>query len=383
MTLSAAERYVQLGLRLGRHDDGVVDAYFGPPELAAAVEAEPLAAPAQLAADAEALLGDLADGWLRDQVAGLHTFARVLAGESLSFADEVHGCYGIRPVHTDEAVFAAAHARLEELLPGSGPLLDRYQSWRETTLVPTGQIAPTIAAVIEEARSQTRAFAELPAGEGYALEMVSDEPWMGYNYYLGDLRGRVVINESLATSSFELLHLAIHETYPGHQAERSLKEHLLVRGQGLIEEAIVLAPTPQSLISEGIGELAPELVLQGEGADAFAAILHQAGLKLDLPFAFAIEQARLDCHWGMVNAALMLNEHGASEAEVQSYLERWGLLNAEQSAHAVRFATEPSSRTYVPVYPVGRDLCRSFVDGQPERFGALLTRQLRVSDLRQ
>ena len=34
--------YLQLGLRLGRHVDGLVDAYYGPPELAAAVEAEPL-----------------------------------------------------------------------------------------------------------------------------------------------------------------------------------------------------------------------------------------------------------------------------------------------------------------------------------------------------
>ena len=41
MTGSAAERYLRLGLQLGRHVDGIVDAYFGPPRLAAAVEAEP------------------------------------------------------------------------------------------------------------------------------------------------------------------------------------------------------------------------------------------------------------------------------------------------------------------------------------------------------
>jgi len=37
VTDSAAERYVRLGLRLGHHRDGIVDAYFGPPELKAAV----------------------------------------------------------------------------------------------------------------------------------------------------------------------------------------------------------------------------------------------------------------------------------------------------------------------------------------------------------
>jgi hypothetical protein len=32
------ERYVRLGLQLGRHVDGLVDAYFGPPELAGEYE---------------------------------------------------------------------------------------------------------------------------------------------------------------------------------------------------------------------------------------------------------------------------------------------------------------------------------------------------------
>src|SRR5262245_10052806 len=62
------ERYLRLGLRLGRHEEGVVDAYFGPPELAAAVAAEAPAEPVVLVADADALLDELEDGWLRDQV---------------------------------------------------------------------------------------------------------------------------------------------------------------------------------------------------------------------------------------------------------------------------------------------------------------------------
>ena len=82
MTESAAHRYLRLGLRLNRHVDGVVDAYFGPPELAAEVEAAP----------------PLDDGWLRDQIVGLRTYAGVLAGASLPYADEVQGCYGVRPV---------------------------------------------------------------------------------------------------------------------------------------------------------------------------------------------------------------------------------------------------------------------------------------------
>lgn len=109
------ERYLRLGLQVGRHVDGMVDAYFGPPELAPAGDVDPRT----LVAAAEALLDELEDGWLRDQVVGLRTYAGVLAGESGSYADEVEGCYGVRPTHTDEAVFEAAHEQLEELLPAT------------------------------------------------------------------------------------------------------------------------------------------------------------------------------------------------------------------------------------------------------------------------
>ena len=86
-----------------------------------------------LAADADELLAELDDGWLRDQVRGLHTCAAFMAGAPGSYADEVEGCYGVRPTHTDEAVFTAAHDRLEELLPGDGPLAERYARWRRAS----------------------------------------------------------------------------------------------------------------------------------------------------------------------------------------------------------------------------------------------------------
>src|SRR2546421_12233974 len=188
MTHSAPERYLRLGLQLGRHVEGIVDAYFGPPELAAAVDAEPPVDPRRTVSAAEALLDELEDGWLRDQVVGLRTYAGVLAGESGSYADEVEGCYGVRPRYTDEAVFAAAHERLEELLPGEGSLAERYARWQDSTRVPSERIESTLAAVIEEARAQTRDLVGLPEGEGIDLEVVHDKPWGASCNYLGGLR---------------------------------------------------------------------------------------------------------------------------------------------------------------------------------------------------
>lgn len=368
---SHAERYLRLGLQLGRHADDIVDAYFGPPALKAAVDAAEPVDPARLAASAEVLLAELDDGWLRDQVVGVRTFAGVLAGESIPYADEVELCYGVRPTFTDESVFAAAHDELEHLLPGDEPLAERYKNWRKSMEVPADAVEQTVASLIETGRAWTRERVDLPAGEGVVVEVVRDKPWLAYCRYLGDYRSLISVNVDHPYSAFDTAYLAFHETYPGHHAERCLKDQLLVREQGLMEETIVLLPTAQSLIAEAIATLGPELVLESDGASVPG---------VDLGHALAVARAHRALATVPVNAALLLYESGEKPAAVQDYVERWALAIAEP-AHIVRFLQDPTSRSYVITYSAGRELAHAYVGGSTERFRRLLTEQLRVGDL--
>jgi hypothetical protein len=143
----------------------------------------------------------------------------------------------------------------------------------------------------------------------------------------------------------------------------------------------VLVPAPQSLVSEGIAELAPAVLLEGDGGAALAAVMQDAGIELDLAHALAVERALEPCRWAEVNAALMLHDAGASEAEADAYLTRWGLMTPKLAAHLIRFLGEPTSRSYVMNYSAGRELCRSYVAGEQKRFRCLLTEQVRVRDL--
>jgi hypothetical protein len=378
---SPAERYVRLGLELGRHSDDVVDAYFGPPGLAAAVDAADPVAPARLAASAQALAAELGDGWLRDQVSALATFAGVLAGESRPYADEVEACYQLRPARTDEAVFAEVHERLEGLLPGPGTIAERYDAFRRSAFVPAARVEQVAGEAIEAARAATRDLVGLPDGEAVDLEIVHDVPWMGYCRYVGDLRSRISINADLPQSVVDLIRLVIHETYPGHHVERCLKDELLVRERGLLEETIVLLPTPQSVIAEGIASMAPGVLLD-HAADALGRVADAAGIDTDFPRAVAVESAVETCRWVEVNAALMLYEDGTGEAEVRAYAERWALLDAELSAHMIRFLRGPTSRAYIISYPAGRELCTAYVGGDPARYRHLLSEQVRVGELK-
>jgi hypothetical protein len=381
MSDSPSQRYIELGLRLTRLDDGLLDSYFGPPGIAQAVEAEPRPEPAALVDDADRLLDDLPEGWLRDQVVGLRTSAGRLAGEQIEYADEVQACFGVRPVRTEEAVLAAAYDDLDALLPGQGTLKERYRAWEESSLVPADTIEPLMAAVLEEARARTRDLLGLPDGETIEVEFVRDTAWLGYQEYLGDLRGKISINVDRPRSVLSLLNLALHEGYPGHQAERCHKEVALVRERGLVEESIAMVTVPQAVVSEGLAELSLDLMLDGADGPSFQAVVRDHGIELDLARDRAVQRAAEPLGWLGVDGAVMLHADGVPPAEVSAYLSERALIDLDAAERWVRFLSDPASRSYAICYPAGLALCRAFVAGDPARFRRLLTEQVRVSEL--
>jgi hypothetical protein len=380
--MNAAERYLELGLRLGRHVEGLVDAYYGPPELKEQVDAEEETGAAQLAADADALRDELPDGWLRDQVRGCATYAHVLAGDEISYADEVEGCYGVRPSRVSESVYEEVHAELDELLPGEGTLYERRQAWRDRHLVSGDRVVAVTHDLLPVLRTRTNALLDLPAGEELTLEPVSDEPWWAFNYYLGNLASRVVLNVDVPTTGLDLVHLVGHEIYPGHHTEHAVKEQVLIRDRGKIEEAIQLVPTPQAVLSEGIAEAGIDVVLDDAGREEAYAVLRSHGLELaDPALSERIAKAAERLRTVGLDAALLIHEQEATEAEARAYVERWSLVSPEQARHSISFVTDPTWRAYVITYSAGRDLCRAYIDGDPGRLVTLLTEHVRIGDL--
>jgi hypothetical protein len=380
--------YVELGLRLGRHVDGLVDAYYGPPEIAERVEAEPLRPAAQLAADAAALQEELDRGldahraaWLTGQLVGLETVARRLAGEEIPFADEVERCYGVRPRRTPEEEFERAHRDLDASLPPGPSLAERYQAWREGNGLQGDALRTVVASLAEELRTRTAELLGLPPGESVTWDFVTDEPWAAFNYYQGGLRSRIAVNLDVGLSPNFTTELVAHEAYPGHHTEHAWKEHTLVRGRGQTEESILMIGTPQSTIAEGIAGLAPEIPFGEDLAAVTARHVAAVGLEYDAEIAKAVKRAAAPLERVVGNGALMLHEDGASEDETRDYLIRWGLSSERRASHNVRFMTDPVWRSYITIYSDGEELCRDWVGGDPVRFRRLLTEQLSPADL--
>lgn len=374
-------RYLLLGLRLGRHVDGLVDAYFGPPELAErAAEGEPVV-PAELAAEADELLAEVEDGWLADQLRGLRTYAGVLAGEPIGYADEVERCYGVRPAKTDTDVYAAAHEALDRVLPGEGSLLDRREAWRERHRADGDALFPLLRELVADLRRRTRETFGLPDDEDIVLEPVGGEPWWAFNYYLGGRRSRVVVNTDVPTTVMDAVHLAAHEVYPGHHTEHAWKERIFVEERGELGETIMLVPTPQSILSEGIAETGAEILLDEDGRREVAAIAARHGLGYDPDLAYAVAEATGPLATVSLDAALMVHEEGRPREEAEAYVQRWSLVTPERARHQLDFATDPTWRAYVVCYSQGERLVRAWARDDPQRYRRLLTEQIRIGEL--
>ena len=372
MTQSAAERYLRLGLQLGRHVDGIVDAYYGPPELAAAVDAEPPVDPRALVADAEALLDEL-ERRLAARPGGRAAHLRRRAGGRVRLVRRRGRGVLRRAADLDRRGRLRGRARAAR---GAAPR--RRAAGRALRALartrcscPPSRSSASVAAVIEEARAWTRGLVELPDGEGVVLEIVRDEPWLAFCDYLGepaqpDRRQR-------------------RPADVGHRAARPRDPRDVSRPpRGALLQGAPARARPRAARGDaGAGADAAVARLGGDrraraapccsratAAAALAAVMHDAGIELDLAHALAVERALEPCRggWAEVNAALMLHEGGASEAEVARLPRALGADDPELAAHVIRFLTEPTSRTYVITYPAGRELCRSYVAGEPERF---------------
>ncbi len=224
---------------------------------------EPLRSPARLAEDAVALRSRLAAEvpepdrrhWLDLQLVAAETLARVRAGGSIPYLDQVERCLVVHPRPREDATFERAAAVLDELLPGQGTVAERLKAEDDAWTVPPDRVRAVAEALVVRYRARAASLYPLPEGESLRVSLVRGQPWSGYNWYDGGHRSRVDINLDLPIRLPNLVATMAHETYPGHHLEHAEKERRLVEELGRLESSILLINTPECLVSEGLANL--------------------------------------------------------------------------------------------------------------------------------
>lgn len=387
--------YLLLGLRFDRVEDGYVDSFTGDPQLRRAVENEPAPDPADLARQADRLLTQIPDDLEHDRaeyiaahLRALNCAGRKFAGEQVGFVDEVQAYFDVRIAKGDPERYRQAHAKLDDALGGTGPLAERIQAHRSGDEIPPARLEECIHAFSSALRDKVRAVYPLPETETITYEVVTDKPWSGFNYYLGDYQSTVAVNADLKQQMANLPRLVAHESYPGHHTEHCRKEAGLVARDGELEQTIFLVNTPQCLMAEGLADLALHAIV-GPGWGTWAADIYvDLGLRFDGERAEAISDAVAGLADVRQDAALMLHDEHRDVDEVAEFLKRWLLIDDTRARQTLRFLSSPLWRAYTSTYIEGYRLLRAWLDDRPDgvsltqRFGRLLDEPLIPSTLR-
>jgi hypothetical protein len=363
------ESYVQLGLRINRHLEGYVDSYCGPPEWKAQIETESPRAVGALLDDAAALRDQISQAdldaqrhdFLTRQVVAMDTVLKQSSGAELSLLQEVRGCFDITPQRVPETLFEAALRELDELLPGTGDLTTRLVAWKRQLELPQERILPVLEVALAEVRRRTLSMLELPADESVELRLVSDQPWSGYNRYLGHNRSRIEVNTDLPVRADQVVNLMAHETYPGHHTELVSKEERWYRRAGRLEHSIQLLLAPECVISEGLATVAEEVIFpdQEELATWLRHVLYPAaGIRADVDQQLRLARAAEKLDGVSGNAAFLLHEERRSEDEVLEYIHRYSLRTDKEARQTLRFIGNPLFRSYIFTYFYGRRLLK-------------------------
>jgi len=375
---SLAESYVKLVLAVGEHDGGYVDAYYGPAEFKDEVEAagwskEEIIESAKLLWEEVGLVRvtsgeeilELRQQYLSRQLEALIAYVSILSGNKMSFDDESQALFdAVAPTHGAE-YFEEVIAGLDAVLPGDGPVVDRYNSFREQFTIPKDKLDVVFKAAIEECRKRTLVHMELPKNEKFELEYVTDKPWSGYNWYKGNNHSLIQVNTDFPISVSRAIDLACHEGYPGHHVYNVLLETHLVNERGWVEFSVYPLFSPQSLIAEGSANFGIEVAFPNDERVVFErdVLFPLAGLDPAKAALFYEVEGLLDrLGYAGNEAARQYLDGQMTREEAVAWLVAYALSTEKRAEQRVDFFD--TYRSYVINYNLGQDLVRAYIEAQ-------------------
>jgi hypothetical protein len=385
MDQSLGEQFARLMLAIDEHLPGYVDSFFGPVEWKEEVKRAGKIPLPNLIERTDALYAEFSraadfdpqrkDFGLREMDA-MKMSLRLLSGEKVSLADEVTALYDVTPQWKPESVFEEAQRELSDLLPAGDNIADRLQAWNKSIEVTNDQIRELLPVVVQKLRGLTREKFNLPAGEDFTLEFVTDQPWSAYNWYRGSYQSLIQLSVDLPVSISRLPDLIAHEGYPGHHTELCIKEEKLINENGWDEFTVNLINAPSCVLNEGIATTALDTIMSKEELTNWFRdeLLPRAHLsRIDAERLTAIVQASGKVGSVTGNAAFMLHDSKKSADEIVKYLQRYGMYNEKQAQRSVKFITNPLYRSYIFTYYVGKELLSGlFAQGDRDRHFARL-----------
>ncbi len=376
-----AENYVKLVLRVGRLDNNYVDAYYGPSdwysknELKTAADSSALLK--QCSAETDSLLNNLdalknykADGletlrfrFLYKQLLAVKTEIFMLEGGSLSFDDESRALYDAVAPSYDKEHFQNILDKLNKILPGKGDISKRLEDYKKNFIIPKDKLSSVFDAAIKECRRRTLEHINLPKGENFKVEYVTDKPWSAYNWYKGNYFSVIQVNTDLPIYIDRAIELAAHEGYPGHHVYNTLLEENLVKQKKWMEYTVYPLYSPQSLIAEGTANFGIRMIFPGKEKINFEkeVLFPLAGLDTSKAENYEDVQSLLqDLSFSGNEAARNYLDNKWNKKQALSWLEKYSLMSPAIAEQRIKFIEK--YRSYIINYNLGEEIIQNYIE---------------------
>jgi hypothetical protein len=265
------EDFLLLALRINKHIKGYVDFYYGPEKLRQIIDNEPITSPSKLLIDSDILLNKLGlqgydikrEKYLEKMLTAMRTLIELLNGIEISIEDQFLKLYDVALQPANESELKNLKKEYDEAYCGPGSLEERIEKLRIKRRVPEEKVFKFFKRALEitEKRTKELFINLLPENEQILLDLAQEKnnnniKWACYEWYLGNYNSRIEVNPKFDMYWTVLLMYSAHEGYPGHHTEFSVKEGMLYRELNQFEHSIILLNSPKLLISEGIADLA-------------------------------------------------------------------------------------------------------------------------------
>lgn len=183
-----------------------------------------------------------------------------LRGAKFSVDEEARRLFGstIEPIPEEE--LRALRAALDAIVPGEGPLTERYAAHLLRVTVPAERVDAALRASVDLCRERTHERIPLP--EQWRVEIQLDDELRipGEIQYGGGFSARLRFSTQPA-SAMRILTIACHEGFPGHFLKAALRERRAVT-EGHPE--LLAPPYRTSQLEEGAAEFAYQAVFSPE-----------------------------------------------------------------------------------------------------------------------
>ncbi|CAN5355772.1 hypothetical protein BH24CHL10_BH24CHL10_11740 [soil metagenome] len=229
--------------------------------------------PHQLAADAESLAAEADSTWLRSQARALAAASRAIGGAEWDFEAIVDD--SLPPLDS------TALARLNEQLPGPGPLAERRAAHDVATSLTADVLRSAAEELLRVFRRRAVEDLELPIDHALALAVV-ERPAEGWHVRFAP--AVLTLNASAGWTADRLIRVIPAKAYPGRHLSRLMRL-----------PAPEWSPSPEMTVDCGLAAVGREILMADhELAHEIERIGRLAGLRWSGERIVAVSRARAD-----------------------------------------------------------------------------------------